>query len=521
VRRGLSPSPRLTAPRDGARALRGLRRARRRRAYGDIDWGDALYKVYVTALLSAVGVSMLSGWVGGEPVTPPELETAAGRGPAVVGLVVALVVAAGLRSGGRGGPLALQPADVQLVLLAPVPRGLALRGPAVRQLRFGAFAGTVAGMVAGNLAAQRLPGSYPAWVLWGGMAGLIAGLAWTGSALVASGARFGRRWAGVLGAAALAWSVADLTGSTATSPATFLGRLAMSALEGVPVSPVGLALLALPVAGLVFVGGTSLEAARRQAGLAAQLRFALTMQDLRTVILLRRQLAAEGPRLRPWLRMPPARRPRPVWRRDWQGVLRWPATRILRMGTLGATAGLAAAGAWRGTPALVFVSGAALLVAALDSVEGQAQEVDHLVRRDTLPMQPGELLLRHLAAPSVVMLAVVPVGAAGAVALGGAATVLAVAVIVAAPAALAATCGAALSVETGPVDPFALEPFAGVRMFVRSVGPGVLALAGVLPVLAARASVDGGGSAVAGALPAAVVVLGLLWGATAWLRRAS
>ena len=143
----------------GARALHDLRRARRRRAYGDLDWWDALYKVYVTTLLGAIAISMLSGWVGGEPVTPDELATAVERGPAAVGLAVAVAVAAGLRSGGRGGPLALQPADVQLVLLAPVPRGLALRGAAARHVRFGAFAGAVAGMVAGNLAAQRLPGS--------------------------------------------------------------------------------------------------------------------------------------------------------------------------------------------------------------------------------------------------------------------------------------------------------------------------------------------------------------------------
>src|SRR5688572_8400864 len=168
----------------------------------------------------------------------------------------------------------------------------------------------------------------------------------------------------------------------------------MSAADASPLSRAGLLLLGFPVAGLVLVGGTSLEAARRQAGLAAQLRFALTMQDLRTVLLLRRQLAAEGPRRRPWLRLPAGRRPWPVWRRDWQGILRWPATRILRIVLLGAVAGLAAAGAWRETPALVLGSAAALLVAGLDSVEGQAQDADHMVRRDTLPVHPGWLLLR-------------------------------------------------------------------------------------------------------------------------------
>ena len=504
---------------DGSRALRDLRRARRRRAYGHIDWMDALYKVYVTAIFSAVGGSMLSGWIGGRPVTPAELSTAVERGPAVVGLVAAVAVAAGLRSGGRGGPLALQPADVQLVLLAPLPRGTALRAPAARQLRSSAFVGTVAGMAAGNLAAQRLPGRYPAWVAWGGVAGLIIGLAWTGSALVASGFRIGRRWAGGLAAGVLAWSAADLAGGTATSPATFLGRLAMSAVDDVARSPLGLALLAVPVAGLAAVGGTSLEAARRQAGLLSQLRFALTMQDVRTVILLRRQLAAEGPRRRPWVRLPAGRRPRAVWRRDWQGVLRWPAARVLRLGLLGAGAGVAAAAAWRDTPALVVVAGAALLVAALDSVEGLAQEADHLVRRDTLPVHPGDLMARHLAAPAVVMLTVAAVAVAGGTALGGGTMALEVGAVVAVPAVLAALCGAALSIHVGPVNPLEVELFGGAKVVARSVGPGALAVAGLLPLLAARAAVDAGGSPSSGAAPAAAMVLAVTAAVAAWLRR--
>ena len=505
---------------DGSRALRDLRRARRRRAYGDLDWTDALYKAYVTAIFSAIGGGTLSGWIGGRPVAPAELATALDRGPALIGLVVAVVVAGGLRSGGRGGPLALQPADVAHVLLAPLPRRVALRGPAVKQLRFSAFLGAVVGMAAGNLAAQRLPGSYLSWVAWGGVAGLVAGLAWTGSALVASGFRIGRRWAGGLAAVAVGWSVADVAARTVTSPASCLGRLAMSTLGLVSWSTLGLLLLALPTAGLLGVGGTSLEATRRQAGLVAQLRFAVTMQDGRTVILLRRQLAAEGPRRRPWIRLPEQRSGSwPVWRRDWQGVLRWPAVRLLRMGVLGVIAGVAAVGAWRGTPSLILAAGAALLVAALDSVEGLAQEADHPVRRDTVPVPARRLVLRHLATPSVVMAAVAAVAVLAALAAGDVAPVLTVGCLVAAPAALAAVGGAALSVGTDPVSPLGVELFAGTKLVIRSVGPAVLAVAGVLPVLAARASVDAGGSAAAGAAPAAAAVLMVVLAAAMWMRR--
>jgi len=505
---------------DGIRALRDLRRARRRRAYRSVDWTDALYRVYVTAILSSVGVGILAGWIGGRQVTQGELADVVEHGPAVVGLAVAASVAVGLRSGGRGGPLVLQPADVAHLLLAPVRRATVLRSPALRQLRFSAFVGTVAGLVAGNLAAQRLPGVDAAWVAWGGVAGAVAGLAFTGSALVASGLRTGRRVAAVLGAIAVGWSAADLYLTLATSPATYLGRLAMTPLRTPGTRAVGLVLLLLPGAGLAFVGRTSLEAARRQAGLLAQLRFAVTLQDVRTVVLLRRQLAAEGPRRRPWLRLPPGGR-HPVWRRDWQGALRWPAIRIVRLVVLGVVAGLSCAAAWRGTPALVAVAGAALLVAALDAIEGLAQEADHPVRFETLPVPPGRLVVGHLAVPAAVMLVVVTFGVAGALVLGGAGTVLAVGAVTAVPSALAAASAAAVSVQASPADTLAApELFGPSRMVVRTLAPPVLAVLGVLPVLAGRAAIDAGGQPLAGAGLAATGVLLVTVGVVACLRQA-
>ena len=51
----------------------------------------------------------------------------------------------------------------------------------------------------------------------------------------------------------------------------------------------------------------ALEALARRSALVAQLRFAVTMQDLRTVVLLRRQLNQEQARRHPWLRLRPAR----------------------------------------------------------------------------------------------------------------------------------------------------------------------------------------------------------------------
>ena len=50
------------------------------------------------------------------------------------------------------------------------------------------------------------------------------------------------------------------------------------------------------IVGVCMLQQTSLDALARRSSLVAQLRFAVTMQDLRTVILLRRQLNQEQTR---------------------------------------------------------------------------------------------------------------------------------------------------------------------------------------------------------------------------------
>ncbi|MDQ3107255.1 MAG: hypothetical protein M3Q68_05555, partial [Actinomycetota bacterium] len=164
-------------------------------------------------------------------------------------------------------------------------------------------------------------------------------------------------------------------------------------------------------------GGLSLEAAERRGRLVSHLRFAATLQDLRTVMLLRRQLGAEGPRSKPWIRLRPAGRGPLAWRRDWRGILRWPASRFLRLAGLGVVAGLSTAAAWAGTTPMIAVAGLALFVAGLDAIEGLAQEVDHPDRRDSFPMPDGALHLRHLAAPTVVLGAVGLIGLVAAAAM--------------------------------------------------------------------------------------------------------
>src|SRR5207253_1364762 len=111
------------------------------------------------------------------------------------------------------------------VLLAPVPRGPALRAPALRQLRFLAFAGGAAGAVAGVLAARRLPENPVGWVLAGMAVGGLGALAAVGAALLTSGRRLSGRLAGLLAVVVVGWSAADVRLGVTTSPFTLLGRL--------------------------------------------------------------------------------------------------------------------------------------------------------------------------------------------------------------------------------------------------------------------------------------------------------
>jgi hypothetical protein len=291
----------------------------------------------------------------------------------------------------------------------------------------------------------------------------------------------------------------------------------------------------------------SLEAAERRGRLAAQLRFALSLQDLRAVILLRRRLAAEEPRSRPWIRLGDRRR-RPsgvpddrgvmvssagspaavagarrllAWWRDGSAVrrrgvhslLRWPGTRILRVAGLGVVAGFAAAGAWEGTTPLVVVAGVALFVAALDALEPLAQEWDHPTRRDSFPVLPGRLAIASLAVPALVLAATTAIGAAAAITVVGVqAGPMALAVV---PATAGAIAGGTASLILEPVSAAELMsrypvPEAAGPMLVARLGfaPG-LAISGWLPLLAGRTAIDQKLSPGAAVFQSGIAVVGL------------
>jgi hypothetical protein len=518
----------LTAA-DTREALRALQRGRRTRRLRDLDWIEVAYKAYIAAIVSLGTLFTSAAIVGDKPLQPHTVQQIQDNGPAIVGLVIAVAIMLGLRSGARGGPLALEPADVNHVLLAPADRAVVLRASAYRQARGVAMVGLVGGALAGLLLAQRIPNQsgtdVAEWIASGVATGAAAVIAVWGSALVASGRRWGRFLTAVIGLVLVAWSLADVFGKAITSPASMLGSLAFWPLDFRPLAIVGvLVALAIPVVGLLGIGDTSIEAAERRSGLVGALRFAATIQDLRTVIVLHRQLAQEKSRQEPWLTVS---RSNPLghacWRRDWQGILRWPISRVGRVAALGAVAGLCAYGTWEGTTPLIIIAGIALFIAALDAIEPLAQEVDHPDRVQGVPLVRGELYVRHLVVPVVVMAIAGLIGLGAAAILDPEPGLFLVGLITIVPVAFAAAAAAAFAVVLGAPKltsglTISFPEAATIGLILRQAFPPFLAALAVAPVIAAREAVHQHGDPIAIAALATVPALVIAAAVVAFLR---
>jgi hypothetical protein len=509
-----------------ALALRELTRARRHNRSAEVDVFDGFYKAYALGVACAVAVLLLSDVIGDLRATSEQAHQVTVSGPGVVGLGIAVVWAVAVRSGSRGGPLVLPAADVRHVLLSPVPRRDALRGPGIRQVRFSTFVGLIVGAGLGVLASHRLAGGLPAWAAVGAGVGAVVGGTAAAIGLLTSGRRVPPALGLLGGVVVVAWSGVDVLLKRVTSPMGLFGQLALLPLRFHPTS---LLVLLLPVvifaAAVAGIGGMSLEQAERRATLASQIRFALTLQDLRTVVLLRRQLTQEQSRARPWIKLRSLGAVKHVTiGRDLRGLTRWPAVRVIRIVLLGAVAGLAVVGAWAGTTPLIVVAALALFLAGLDALEPLAQDVDHPDIPAATPVEPGELRLAHVAVPLTVMLIVSLIGFGTAVAVAAAGVypmhlALAVGPVLIVPAALLGLVGAATSVimepPSGGGDLLPAE-IAGIKLLVRAVWSPALVLVGLTPLLIARAAARHGSSPgpVAAAntiLPLMVGILGLGW----------
>jgi len=488
----------------GEGALRDLRRRRARarqrpRGIELIAWVEAI------ALL--IGYATFGLWllVGGPPITGQPLALVLAHGAAAVGLGFALVIGLSLRSGLHGGPLSIEQADVQHLLLAPVSRRAVLLPIAIRRLAVAAGTGAVAGGVAGLLTAARLPGGFPAWTGAGAIAGALAGAMTVAPAMAVSGRRLRARWVATAWLVLVAVAVSDLAAGTAVTPLSWLGLVAVW-----PLAPSPLAALAVPAAGIVVaagltgVAGTSVEALDRRAGLVAELRFAAASRDVRSVTRAGHQLAEETPRRRPWLRLP-AGLPGAVWRRHGQSLLRWPVGRLARLAAMALAVAAALALTWAGASYFLVLAGLLTYAIGLEVLEPWSQETDRPDLTATLPRGRGALLIQHLPAAVVAASLIGLVSLAAVAALRPSGPVLAVAAVLLVPAAISAVCAAAVrgrpDVAWHARGDDQLNTGAFMTLF-HLAGPPSIAIIGLLPVLLAR------NAAVAGHDPVGVAVTG-------------
>ena len=517
----------------GLAAMHAMRGARKHRRLGNIEWFDAAYRVYLVALFGGGALVWLSDLVGDDPVNAAQTIDVSKHGPAVLGMVAVLALAAGLRSGSQGGPLALEGADVVHVMLSPIPRSAALLRPAVQRVRGAVFAGAAVGAVFGQLAGRRLPGTALAWFFGGALFGASCALLFVGGALVAHALRIPLTVSTLIAAVGVAWQAAAIA-TDVPGPADLHGSLGLWGWRQHPqdVIAVGIS-LAVAAVGMTMIARTSLEALARRASLVAQLRFAVTMQDLRTVILLRRQLSHEHTRRRPWFKIKSRDGGDAVWRRGWHSLVRFPTGRVVRMVALAAGAGASQVAAFHGTTPAIVGSMVLLFVLGLEALEPLSQEIDQPDHTDSFPHERGQLLARHLRAPAVVLLPFALIGGASAVLVDAIATdgrrvgtAAAVAAILAIPTVLAGAAGSAVSIVRDAPDPmssnsqqsFMPPEMAGFSTVLRTLVPLLVSIAGMLSILPVRSAFERGDQVVAAAVRAGIAVVLLVAATALWVR---
>lgn len=520
-----------TATSVGIAALRDMRTDRRKRRVADMEWFELLYRVYLAALIGGFVILYLSSLVQDAPFTASQFDAVITDGPRAAGLVMAVVWFLGMRSGAQGGPVNVEDAEVRHVLLAPVDRAAVLRRPAMQRLRTAAFAGAVAGGAAGLVVSKRVPESWgdgpSQFVLLGALGGAMITASFVVAALLVHTLRVPRFATGLLGGGLVAWQAAAVF-APAHPPAPFspFGDISLAMVRGSGVAAAAV-LAALAALSLWLTGRLRLEALARRSALVSQLKFAVTLQDIRTVVLLRRQLSQEHMREKPWFRAPGFVRRDPVTARCVRSLAHFPLRRLVRMALLSVTAAVALVGAWRGTTPLLVVSGLALFVLGLDIIEPLSQEIDQPDRTDAVPIERGLLHARHLAVPALATVPFVLVGGAVAWALEPHAMTLAAVALLGIPAALAGVAGAVVNAVKGAPDPagttnqglYMPPEVSGMTTVIRTAWPPVISIIGSTPVVALVHAHDNGAS-IPGMLVRTALGVGIVVGLVAgWVRQ--
>ncbi len=506
--------------------LHDLRRRRKSRRLGDIEWFDAAYRVYLVALFGGGTVLWISSSISDTTVSDQAVADIARNGPALLGIITAVAFLAALRSGAQGGPLALEAPDVAYVMLSPVDRMRALLRPVTQRVRSAAALAATFGAIVGQLAGRRLPGTPVAWAASGAAFGVTTALLWAGTALIAHAIRLPLWLATSIGLTGVAWQSVALAWHV-PGPANLDGSLAMWGWRQHPIDLVApLLAVVVVLVGVSMLQQTSLDALARRSSLVAQLRFAVTMQDLRTVILLRRQLNQEQTRGTPWVSVPRWVR-HPIARRGIAGMARFPATRVVRMTAFAAMAGALQATVVRGTTPALLGTALMLFVLGLEAMEPLSQEVDQPDRTDSLPIERGELMMRHLIAPAIALVPFAVVAAAGAVAVLGTTRAIVPAAILALPTVLAGAGGGVVSIVRDAPDPakgtaqqaFVPPEMAGISSAMRIGLPILVSGLAASTVLLVRQAERTGNSPTGAALRGAIGASLLIFLIGYWVRR--
>ena len=543
--------------------LAELRTTRQRRRLGDTDWYDIAYRVYLFALVGLVLVVWVSDAIDGAIGDGVDTADLLEKGPSIIGLLVVAAFGLGMRSGADGGPVAIELADIRYVLAAPISRRAVMLRPVAQRLRAAAFAIGLGGAVLGQLIATDVEGSRTAWAAACGAFGAIVGVTFVATAVIAHTLRVPRWLATTLATVALVWQGAvawgiwndEATGLARVAPGNPAGRLALWGISqrGIDVIAIVVA-IAMTAAALALSGKLRVEALARRGELVSQLRFAATVQDLRTVVQLRRQLRSEVLRTRPWGQRHPPARPAPtepvrgrtpsvtstgsagatgpsasiVWRRDSRSLRRLPAARFVRIGLLAAIGGVGGALTVSSSPLFGLLLLGALFFAGLESLEPLSQEIDRPDITESFPIERGWIYAHHLVASAVLLAGVGLLGAATAVVVdpdvGLLAVVMAIPMVWAgamgpvvvtvldAPSAPSPTTllGTPRDAETTMVPP----EFAGFSTALRTLLPVAISAVATIPVFVARfdgTAADVGRSLLGLALFTAIIVL--------WVRR--
>jgi hypothetical protein len=165
-----------------------------------------------------------------------------------------------------------------------------------------------------------------------------------------------------------------------------------------------------------------------------------------------------------------------------------------------------------------------LFVLGLEVMEPLSQEIDQPDRTDSLPIERGELLVRHLIAPSLALVPFAAVAAVCAVVTVGSSRGVAPAAILALPTVLAGAAGGVVSIVRDAPDPtsstqqaFVPPEMAGVSNVFRVGLPILVSTLAATTALLVRSAERNGASLVGGAVRGAIGACMLLFLVDFWV----